>query len=61
MNIVVIVSVLLTILCFYYTLTFIENLQKGDERVTNQSKMAAIICFALAFIIPAFYYLITLG
>lgn len=53
-----IISVLLLILCFYFTLTFIEELQKGDERIIKQSKMSAIICLGLALIIPIVYNLI---
>ncbi|WP_313893095.1 hypothetical protein [Psychrobacillus sp.] len=53
-----ILSTLLMILCFYFTLTFFENLRKNDERITKQSKIAAIICFALALIIPSIYNLL---
>jgi hypothetical protein len=42
----------LIVLCFYFTLTFFEHLQKGDERITKQSKIAAISCVGLALIIP---------
>ncbi|MFD2751798.1 hypothetical protein ACFSUM_15510 [Virgibacillus siamensis] len=56
----VIISVLLIIFSFYFTLTFIENLHKGeDERVTKQSKLAAIICFGIALVIPFLIALIT--
>jgi len=48
---------ILLIACFYFTLTFFESLRKGDERVTKQSKLAATICIALALLIPAFYNL----
>lgn len=49
-----IISILLIIFCFYFTLTFIENLGKGDERTIKQSKIAAVICLGLALIIPIF-------
>ncbi|MCP3026442.1 hypothetical protein [Halobacillus sp. A5] len=52
------ISILLIILCFSYTLNFIENLQKGDKRLANQSKMVAIICLGLALFIPFVYSLI---
>lgn len=52
-----IVSVLLLTICFYFTLTFIEELQKGDERIIRQSKIAAIISLGLALIIPIVYIL----
>lgn len=51
-------STLLIILCFYFTLTFFENLRKDDERITKQSKLAATICIALALIIPSIYNLL---
>ncbi|MCM3454783.1 hypothetical protein M3685_12710 [Heyndrickxia oleronia] len=50
-----IISTILIIFCFYFTLTFFENLHKGDERITKQSKLAAIICLALALIVPIVY------
>lgn len=37
---------ILMIACFYFTLTFFDALRKGDERVTKQSKLAATICIA---------------
>ena len=48
---------ILMIACFYFTLTFFESLRKDDERVTKQFKLAATICIALALIIPAIYNL----
>ncbi|WP_442600085.1 hypothetical protein [Neobacillus sp. D3-1R] len=50
-----ILTTCLIILCFYFTLTFFEQLRKGEERIIKQSKIAATICFTLAFIIPAIY------
>ncbi|MEN2768638.1 hypothetical protein [Ornithinibacillus xuwenensis] len=44
------IEILFFILCFYYTLTFIENLHNEDKRVTKQAKYAAIVCLILAFI-----------
>lgn len=46
---------ILMIACFYFTLTFFESLRKEDERVKKQSKLAATICLALALLIPAVY------
>lgn len=46
-----IVSIVLIIFCFHFTLTFIENVHKGDERITKQSKLAAIIFLGLALFI----------
>lgn len=53
-----IISFVFIMFCFYFTLLFIENLHKGDERITKQSKLAAIICLGLAFFIPVLYVLI---
>lgn len=48
----VIISIVLFIFSFYFVLTFIENLHKGDERITKQSKFAAIICLSTALFTP---------
>ncbi|WP_299094240.1 hypothetical protein [uncultured Metabacillus sp.] len=50
-----IISLLLIVFCFYFTLTFFENLYKNDERITKQSKLAAVICLGLALFIPILY------
>lgn len=50
-----IISTVCWILCFYFTLTFFENLRKGDERVTKQSKIAAIIFLSLALLLPVVF------
>ena len=41
------------VLCFYFTLTYFQSLKKTDERVTNQMKFAAVICLAVALLLPA--------
>ncbi len=55
-----IISIVFIILCFYFTLSFIENLHKDkdDERITKQSKTAAIICLGSALLIPVLFNLI---
>ncbi|PZX07404.1 hypothetical protein C7437_101517 [Psychrobacillus insolitus] len=50
-----IISILLIIFSFYFTLTFFENLHKGNERITKQSKLTAIVCLGLALLIPVLY------
>lgn len=35
------------VLCFYFTLSFFQHLKSGEERLAKQSKIAAIICLAL--------------
>lgn len=47
------ISALFMFFCFYFTLTFIETMIKGeDEHATGQRKIAALICFGIALIIP---------
>lgn len=52
-----ILSALLIILCFYFSLTFFQSLQSEDKRIIRQYKLAAVICLALGLLIPAFYNL----
>ncbi len=50
-----ILSTILIVLCFYFSLTFFQNLKLGDERLIKQSKLAAVLCLALSLLIPALY------
>lgn len=50
-----ILTTILIVLCFYFTLTFFQYLKSGDERLVKQSKLAAVICLALGLLIPALY------
>ena len=52
-----ILSTILIILCFYFTLTFFQSLKSGDERIIRQYKLAAVISLALGLFIPAIYNL----
>lgn len=52
-----IISILLFIFCFYFTLNFIESIHEGDGRVTKQSKLMAIVCLVLSLFIPVLYNL----
>ncbi|MCA1057641.1 hypothetical protein LCL96_01760 [Rossellomorea aquimaris] len=45
------ISISLIILCFFFTLSFIENLLEGDKRVAIQSRIAAIVCLGLSLFI----------
>lgn len=47
--------ILFIVLCFYFALTFFKSLRNGDERITKQSKFAAIISMAIALIIGIMY------
>lgn len=51
------VSVALIVLSFYFTLTFFQHLKTEDQRMVNQSKIAAVICLVLALLIPVLFQL----
>ena len=53
-----ILSTVLWIASFYFTLTFIESLRNSDGRIIKQSKLAAVVCLALALLLPIAYSLI---
>ncbi|MCG3088716.1 hypothetical protein [Sporosarcina cyprini] len=53
----VILSLILFILCFYFTLTFFQYVKADDMRLAKQSKAAAVGCIALGLLIPAIYSL----
>ncbi|PAQ15748.1 hypothetical protein CD798_05280 [Bacillaceae bacterium SAOS 7] len=52
-----ILSTIFVILCFYFSLTFFQHLKSDNERMINQSKLAAVICLAIALLVPAIYNL----
>jgi len=52
-----ILSSVFFILCFYFTLTFFQNLKTDDVRGIKQNKFAAVFCLAFAILVPAFYKL----
>lgn len=56
-NLLGILSTLLIIAGLYFIFTFFEHLKSGDDRLRKQSKTAALICIAIALMIPAFYSL----
>ncbi|MDW0114553.1 MULTISPECIES: hypothetical protein [Sporosarcina] len=49
-----ILSTALIVLCFYFTLTFFQHIKSGDERLAQQSKVAAVILLAASLLLPAF-------
>ncbi|AIF45332.1 hypothetical protein [Virgibacillus sp. SK37] len=53
-----VIAVISFVLSFYFTLTFFENVSKGDERVNKQLKAAAVICFGIAFLLPLLFSLL---
>ena len=52
-----ILSTILIVLTFYFSLTFFQHLKLDDERLIKQSKLAAVFCLALSLLIPALYSL----
>lgn len=50
-----ILSIVLIVLCFYFTLTFFQYLKQEDARLTKQSKFGAVFCLAASLLIPAIY------
>jgi uncharacterized protein YacL len=50
-----ILSTIMFILSFYFSLTFFHYLKIGDQRIIKQSKLAAVACLAIGLLIPAFY------
>ena len=53
-----ILSNIFWILCFYSTLSFFQYLHNGDERLTKQFKLAAVVCLAVALLLPVSYSLL---
>ena len=51
-NILVIVFL---VACFYCTLTYFQYLKEDDDRLIKQSRLVAVICLAIALLVPAFY------
>lgn len=52
-----IITALFLVGCLYFILTFIESLHYSDKRVSKQSKFSAILCLAIAVLLPAIYHL----
>lgn len=50
-----ILSAVLVVSCLYFTLTFFQHLKTEDQRLAQQSKIAAVVCLAIALLIPAIY------
>ena len=45
------------VLCFYFTLMYFQYLKEDDDRLIKQSRLVAVICLAIALLVPAFYNL----
>ena len=49
------ISPIMFIGCFYFTLMYFQHLKSGDERLIKQSRLAAVVCLAIALLVPAAY------
>lgn len=52
-----ILSTILFILGFYFTLSFFQSLKSGNEHFIRRYKLAAVLSIALGLLIPALYNL----
>ena len=52
-----ILSAILMVFCFYFTLSFFQYLKVGDGRLVRQSKKWAVICLALSLLVSAILYI----
>ena len=50
-----ILAMVFIVVCFYCTLMYFQYLKEGDDRLIKQSRLAAVICLAIALLVPAFY------
>lgn len=50
-----ILSLILIVLCFYFSLSFFQYVKSGNERLSKQSKSVAVLCLALSLLIPAIF------
>ncbi|EDL66476.1 hypothetical protein [Bacillus sp. SG-1] len=52
-----ILSAILMVFCYYFTLSFFQYLKEGDARLVSQSKKWAVICLALSLLVSATFYI----
>jgi len=50
-----ILTMIFLVLCFYFTLMYFQYLKENDDRLIKQSRLVAVICLAIALLVPAFY------
>ena len=41
--------------CLYFSLMYFQHLKNGEERKIKQSRIAAVICLAVALLVPALF------
>lgn len=51
-----IITFILIVFCFYYTLSFFEHLKGDDIKEMKKSKRSAVICLAAALAVPVLTY-----
>lgn len=49
------VSPIMLIACLYFVLMYLQHLKDGEERLIKQSRLAAVICLAIALLVPALF------
>ncbi|MGE7624118.1 hypothetical protein ACQKMD_14010 [Viridibacillus sp. NPDC096237] len=54
-NWISILSAIFYVLCFYFTLTFFQQLKSNDDRLIKQTKIAAVVCLLVALLAPSLY------
>lgn len=52
------IPILFFISCFYFTLTFFQQLKTGDEARIKKAKMGAIVSLTFALVLPAIMQMI---
>lgn len=50
-----IVSIIFIVLCFHFLLTFFQHLKADDKSKTEQAKKGAVLCLAIALLVPVIY------
>ncbi|VDH01118.1 Uncharacterised protein [Lysinibacillus sphaericus] len=50
-----ILSAVFVISCLYFILSFFQHLKMDNQRLAQQSKIAAVVSLAIALLIPAIY------
>ena len=50
-----ILAMVFIVVCFYCTLMYFQYLKENDDRLIKQSRLVAVICLAIALLVPAFY------
>lgn len=49
------ISPVMLVACLYFVLMYFQHLKNEEERLIKQTRLAAIICLAIALLVPAIY------